>query len=132
MKRAMRRPLMWMVAAEVAVVVALIAVTWHELAAAGAAPAPLFLPAPASADDTSVPNIPADALTPPSAVADRLLPGLNVDPAFWRTHLTALNGAEAQFEALEWRIIHSAMDTVRRYVNTVVFPALERAERRGA
>jgi hypothetical protein len=58
-----------------------------------------------------------------------LLPGLNVDPAFWRKRLTGLNQAEAQFEALEWRIIHSAMETVRTYVETVVIPAIEQAEK---
>ena len=53
------------------------------------------------------------------------------DPAFWRDRLLALNQAEAQFEALEWRIIHSAMDTVQRYVDSVVIPAIERAEKGG-
>jgi hypothetical protein len=57
------------------------------------------------------------------------LPGLTVDPAFWRDRLVTLNEAEAQFEALEWRIIHSAMDTVQRYVDGVVIPAIERAEK---
>jgi len=41
-----------------------------------------------------------------------------------------LNVAEAQVEALEWRIVHSAMDTVHRYVESVVIPAIERAEGR--
>ena len=51
-----------------------------------------------------------------------------MDPAFWRTRLEALNGAEALFEALEWRIVHSAMDSMRRYIETVVLPSIERAE----
>ena len=121
-----------MVAAEIVVVAALGAVAWHELAGvAGGAP-PLILPATSTPADTSAPDIPADALTPPGATSAPLLPGLNVDPAFWREHLVGLNAAEAQFEALEWRIIHSAMDTVQRYVDTVVVPAVERAEKRGA
>jgi len=127
-----RQPIAWMVAAEIVVVAALAGVAWHELAGAANAAAPLILPATASPEDTSAPDVPADALAPPVATSGPLLPGLNVDPAFWRDRLTGLNGAEAQFEALEWRIIHSAMDTVRRYVDTVVVPSVERAEKGGA
>jgi hypothetical protein len=131
MHRWFRQPLAWMVAAEVIVVGALVAVAWHEVTAAGQAPAPLILPATSTPDDTSAPNVPADAVSPPEPSSLPLLPGLNVDPAFWRERLAGLNEAEAQFEALEWRIIHSAMDTVRRYVDTVVVPAVERAEMGG-
>jgi len=130
MQRWLRRPIFWMVAAEVVVVVALGAVTWHELTAAGAAPPPFVLPSSSPANDTALPSVPADALAPPPRSGPELLPGLNVDPAFWRTRLVGLNGAEAQFEALEWRIIHSAMDTIHRYVETVVVPAVEGAEKR--
>ncbi len=127
-----RQPIAWMVAAEFVVVAALIGVAWHELAGAGGGPAPLILPATSTPQDTSAPDIPSDALAPPGATSAPLLPGLNVDPAFWRERLTGLNAAEAQIEAVEWRIIHSAMDTVRRYVDTVVVPAVERAEKGGA
>ena len=120
-----------MVAAEILVVGALAVVAWHELAGAGGGSAPLILPASSTPEDTSAPDVPADALDPPDPSSIPLLPGLNVDPAFWRERLAGLNEAEAQFEALEWRIIHSAMDTVRRYVDTVVVPSVERAERGG-
>lgn len=120
-----------MVVAEIVVVGALAGVAWHEVTAADRAPAPLILPATSPPEDRSAPNVPADALSPPGATSVPQLPGLNVDPAFWRQRLAGLNGAEAQFEALEWRIIHSAMDTVRRYVDTVVVPAVERAEKGG-
>jgi hypothetical protein len=120
-----------MVAAEVVVVAVLAGVAWHELAAASTGPAPLILPATSSPQDTAAPDVPADALTPPAPDSIPLLPGLNVDPAFWRERLSGLNLAEAQFEALEWRIIHSAMDTVQRYVDGVVIPSLEQAEKGG-
>jgi hypothetical protein len=129
MRRMVRQPIAWMVVAEIVVVAALVAVTWHELAGTAGAAAPLILPATSTPEDTSAPDVPADALTPPAATSGPQLPGLNVDPAFWRERLMGLNGAEAQFEALEWRIIHSAMDTVRRYVDTVVVPSVERAEK---
>jgi len=86
--------------------------------------------ATAPPDGSGVPDIPAGVLNPPGASTAPLLPGLNVDPAFWRMRLSALNEAEAQVEALEWRIVHSALETVRRYVDSVVIPAVERAERR--
>ncbi len=127
-----KQPVAWMIAAEVVVVAALAGVAWHELAAAGGSAPPLILPATSSPQDTSAPDVPADALAPPASTSAPLLPGLNVDPEFWRQHLIGLNAAEAQFEALEWRIIHSAMDTVRRYVDTVVVPSVERAEKGGA
>jgi len=132
MRTLFRHPIAWLVVAEVVVVAALVAVAWHELASAGAASAPLILPANSTPEDTAAPDVPPDALVPPAPSSAPLLPGLNVDPAFWRERLTGLNGAEAQFEALEWRIIHSAMDTVRRYVDTVVVPSVERAEKGGA
>jgi hypothetical protein len=117
-----------MVLAEVVVVVALAGVAWHVVAGAARNPsAPLVLPAvTATPDDTALPDVP----NPPDTATVPLLPGLNVDPAFWRVRLAALNGAEAQVEALEWRIVHSAMDTIKRYVNSMVVPAVERAEGR--
>ena len=130
MRRLWKQPIAWMVAAELVVVGTLVGFAWHEVAGAGHSSIPLVLPSPAP-EDTSTPDVPADALAPPTPGVPLLLPGLNVDPAFWRQRLTGLNAAEAQFEALEWRIIHSALETVRRYVETVVIPAVEGAEKRG-
>jgi hypothetical protein len=118
-----------MVAAEVVVVAALAGVAWHEIAGAVPGPAPAASPVISSPGDSTAPDVPSSALIPPRPGAMPLLPGLNVDPAFWRKRLTGLNQAEAQFEALEWRIIHSAMETVRTYVETVVIPAIEQAEK---
>ncbi len=126
----LRQPLAWMVAAELVVVAALVGVAWHVLQGSAATPgAALVLPTvSAPADAAATPDVPPDVLIPPSPSSIPLLPGLNVDPAFWRERLVALNAAEAQLEALEWRIVHSAMDTVRRYVESVVVPELEQAE----
>jgi hypothetical protein len=59
------------------------------------------------------------------------LPGLSVDTGFWRSRLLDLNRDEAAFEVLEWRIVHSAMDTIHRYTESVVIPSVEGAERGG-
>jgi hypothetical protein len=130
MRQLIRKPLTWMVAGEIVVVAALVGVCWHLLMAPAVAsdlPA-LLLPSSSSPADGAEPSVPPDALAPPAAPAVPLLPGLNVDPAFWRKRLDELNGAQAQFEELEWRIVRSAMDSMRRYIETVVLPSIERAE----
>jgi hypothetical protein len=131
-RRLVEKPLTWMVLAEVVVIVALAGVAWHMVAGAPRNPsAQLVLPAvTATPDDTALPDVSPDVLNPPDTATVPLLPGLNVDPAFWRVRLAALNGAEAQVEALAWRIVHSAMDTIKRYVDSMVVPAVERAEGR--
>src|SRR5450759_816943 len=59
-----------------------------------------------------------------------LLPGLNVDSSFWKGRLAELNQGESSFEQLEWKIVHAVMDAARRYVKSVVMPAVTGAERR--
>jgi len=130
MRNLLRKPLTWMILAECAVVAALIVMAWHLIAGpvlAGAAPHAV-LP-PATAPDAAAESSP---LTPTPLAIRRQLPGLNVDTGFWRLRLIELNRSEAAFELLEWRIVHSAMDTVQRYVESVVLPSVERAERGGA
>ena len=132
MRRMLVKPLTWMVLAEVVVVAAFVGVAWHMVAGAGHSlvEPPVLAPSTAAPDGTSAPDVSPDLINPPEPGTAPLLPGLNVDPAFWRVRLAALNEAEAQVEALEWRIVHSAMDTVGRYVDSVVVPAVERAEGR--
>ena len=117
--------------AEVGVVIALVAVSWHLLATVSGSGSPdLLVPGASPASDVAA-TIPPDALAPPVPSAIPMLPGLNVDPAFWRRRLAALNEAEAEFEALEWRLVHSALDSMQRYLETVVLPSVERAEAGG-
>ena len=128
MGRLIRKPLTWMVAAEVLVVAVLVVACWHFLTTTQPAPGlPALLAPVSSPPHDAEATVPANPETPPERSAVPLLPGLNVDPAFWRLRLAALNGAEAQFEALEWRIVHSAMDSMRRYIETVVLPSIERS-----
>ena len=129
MRHLIRKPITWMVAAEIVVVAALVVASWYLLA--GVRPSSdlqaLLLPSSTPQADSAA-SIPPDALVPPQQSAMPLLPGLNVDPAFWQKRLEALNGAQAQFVELEWRVVHSAMDSMRRYIETVVLPSIERAE----
>jgi hypothetical protein len=132
MRQFFRQPLTWLVLGEFVIVAALVVVAWHALASVSAGSlGPLVVPAGPAPQDTAVPQPSAGVLFPPGPAGPLLLPGLNVDPDFWRARLAALNEAEQQVEALEWRIVHSALDTIHRYVESVVVPAVERAEKGG-
>ncbi len=133
MRHLIRKPITWMVATEIVIVAALVVASWYFLAGVrpGSDLPALLLPPSTPQADTAA-SIPPDALAPPHPSAMPLLPGLNVDPAFWRKRLEALNGAQAQFVELEWRVVHSAMDSMRRYIETVVLPSIKRAESSGS
>ena len=127
MRRLVRSPLAWMAVAEVLVVGALIAVAWHVVASSGhpvSSPAQLFAPGPTD-DASPLPELPAFNPVNPHGP----LPGLNVDPSFWRDRLAHLNEDQAYLEQLEWRIVRNAEDAIQRYLETVVLPAIQRAER---
>jgi hypothetical protein len=117
-----------MVIAEVAVVGALILVAWHAFASAtspSAAPPLLIPPVAASPADTALPG----AGVPVAEGSTRgPTPGLNLGIEFWRSRLGRLNRDEAAFEALEWRITHAVMNAAHEYIETVVLPAVRRAE----
>lgn len=130
MPNLLRKPLPWIVICECAIVAALAIVAWHMVASSP--PSPVFgvqaaAPTPpAGRPASAAPRMPAGnakAEVPP------LLPGLNVDSSFWKGRLAELNRGESSFEQLEWKIVHAVMDAARRYVKSVVMPAVTRAER---
>jgi hypothetical protein len=132
MRNLFKNPLTWMILGESAVVAVLILVAWHWIAAAQGLPStflPLAVSSPAPAQDPGTQASPA--VPKPTTSVVRQLPGLNVDTGFWRSRLLDLNRDEAAFEVLEWRIVHSAMDTIQRYTESVVIPSVEGAERGG-
>ena len=132
MRNLFKNPLTWMILGESAVVAALILVAWHWIAAAQALPSPDLPLAISSPGSTHDPMTQASPVVPkPTTSVIRQLPGLNVDAAFWRSRVLDLNRDEAAFEVLEWRIVHSAMDTIQRYTESVVIPSVEGAVRRG-
>ena len=130
MRNLIRQPLTWMVIAECVVVAVLLVLVWNLVATgasrAGAAPIQAAVP-PAQDSISPLPDLPEPA--PPSARAQ--LPGLNFDPSFWRQRLGQLNREQVGLEQIEWRIVHGAMDAAQRYLETVVLPAVVRAERGG-
>jgi len=126
MRNLFRGPLAWMVAAEFAIVTALVVLAWHLVANVPAQVISILSPIspPAEAAGQVFPDLPAQP-TPHVAAP---LPGLNLDASFWRVRLAELNHGQAAFEALEWRIVRAAMDATHRYVESVVIPAIVRAE----
>jgi hypothetical protein len=127
-RKLLRRPLTWMVIAECVVVAFLLVLVWNLVASAvaqHAAAAPIETAGPPAPESTSAqPESPE----PPRPAARVQLPGLNLDPGFWRARLAQLNREQMSLEQLEWRIVHGAMDAAQRYLETVVLPAIVRSE----
>ncbi len=142
-----RRPLAWLVMAELAVTVSFGVVAWHIWQGhragfvAGAASAPgtrraqppasVSTRAPSPAGRTRVPGgaLPFPGAKPgvsPAAAG----PGLGVDPAFLEGMFGALNRDSAAWERAEWNVLTTVGDAVRKYVERVVVPAVERSRTR--
>src|SRR5438874_5437843 len=124
MRNFLRSPLTWVVVAEFIVVGVLVVVAWTAVTAATRpALAPPINQLPDSpSDSTALPDLPV--LTPG---ARGPLPGLNLDSRFWRTRLAELNRDQALLAQLEWRLVHSALDPMERYLETDVLPPVRRA-----
>ena len=132
MRNLLRKPLPWIVICECAIVAALAMVAWHMVASRPASPVSGVLAAgPAAA--LGRPTGPAHQTTAgkDAAPVDASLPSVNLAPGLWRQSLGDLNLGETSFEQLEWRIVHAGMDAARRYLKSVVMPALARAEDSG-
>ena len=130
MRNLIRSPLTWMVAAEVLVVTLLAIVAWTMVAnAARTVVVSPSIEMPESASDAAagLPDFPVSL--PPAARGP--LPGLNLDSSFWRARLVQMNREQSFLARLEWRLVHGATDALKRYVETVVLPAVQRAERGG-
>src|SRR5258708_24411615 len=132
MRNLIRKPLPWLVVSECAIVGALAVVAWHMIASPAAPQLSGFQPvAPTAQAREPVTSGTRAAHIKAKAPIKTLLPGLNLDTNFWRLRLAALNRGESSFEQLEWRIVRSAMDSIRHYVKSVIVPAIVRAERVG-
>ena len=133
MRKLLRKPLTWIVIAECVIIATLLLVAWSAIATSLARHAigetVQAGEAPARTSITPLPDV--SKVTKPAP--RQLLPGLNLDSVFWRARLTQLNREQVILEQIEWRLIHNAMDVVHRYLETVVLPSINRAERgRGA
>ena len=130
MRRHLRHPLALLVAAECCAVLAFGAAAWHLLQAHGMPIGGLQIPRIGAAADPPAP-VPSLQPTPP-AVAAASRPGLSLDPAFLSSHLRSIDADQAALQAAEWRLMRSITAAARGYLERVVLPAVERAERRPA
>lgn len=128
MQRMLRNPLIWMVAGECVIVTALVLVAWHMLVTRPApdVAAPFVAPPAATPGDGALPE--GSRVLPATPNPRGPSPGLNLDVGFWHLRLGALNRDTAAVESLEWKITHAVMAAVRGYMDTVVLPAIRRAE----
>jgi hypothetical protein len=130
MRNLLRKPLTWIVIGECLVVGVLLVIVWNAVAASvmrhAVGAAVQIAEAPANTSSSPLPDV--VPVTKPSRRSQ--LPGLNLDAAFWRNHLSLLNREQAVLEQIEWRVVHNAMNVIRRYLETVVLPSINRAERR--
>jgi Spy/CpxP family protein refolding chaperone len=123
-----RNPLTWMVVAEMVVVSLLIAAAWNVIGtAAKPALASPIVQWPGTSSEPTPPAAPD--LSGRKSDQHGPLPGLNLDSSFWQQRLRELNRDQAYFERLEWRIVHAAMESLRRYLEAVVLPSIRHAER---
>jgi hypothetical protein len=138
-RRVIRRPIAWLIAAEIVVVAALGAVTWSvitERMAGGSSAAsgpvltqPLDTASPQpSAGASPSPNLTAGLHSSPPARALGPTPGMSTDADFWRAHLSRVNRDDAGWEQAQWRIARAVVEFARGYLEQVVIPAIERAE----
>jgi hypothetical protein len=126
----LRPPLLWLVAAEIALVVGLGAVTWHVWQE-HVGPGPTVA-APAVVNRAPVRRPPGQTPVaspqPTSSPATGPTPGIRTDADFLAQQLDELNRVEAAFEDLEWRVTSAIVNAIQHYVEGVILPAVSRAE----
>lgn len=133
--RHLRRPLLIAVVAEALLVAACLGVGWHIWQSRlGSPPAADGGPSPVRSSDPSrlpTPHAspPASRPATPASVPAGPVPGIRTDPAFLERQLRDLNRDQASLEDTEWRVIMAAIEAMRAYLERVVLPAVERAQR---
>ena len=130
----LRHRLALVVAAEVLIVVAFCAAAWHvwHSRQVGSRPAARQPPPATSPAPTSIPSVQAPPTVPglsPPPVRSGPTPGVRTDGDFLLRQMRDLNHDQSALEGAEWRAVKAVIDAARSYLQTVVLPAVERAER---
>ena len=134
----LRRPLTYLVLGEGLVLLALGVAIWNLIPHSPPRSQAVLTPAqpePAAAPTAeAVPGLPTAAPAHPSA--SPRAPGTGTgpgtasrDPRFWSDRLATLNRDQAALQKNQWRLIDAALGAARRYLDTVVVPAVEQAQR---
>jgi hypothetical protein len=133
-----RRPLAWVIAAETAVTAAFVLAAAHLLAAS--------LPAAPAAVPLAAPSLPPTLAATPADVAPDVTglvpasgtgspapqPALGQSAGFLGGLLSGLNRDQASFERAQWSALQALAGAIRSYIEDVVVPAVEKAERGAA
>jgi len=125
MTRLLRRPLLWAVVVEAALVAAAVLVGWWLVAGPpGTAVPPAAGPVPSPEPTASPSGLPSIPPTSPGPS-----PGLRRDPGFVLQQMDVLNQVEAALERLEWQAVDGIARAIRAYLERVVLPALSGQDR---
>jgi hypothetical protein len=122
----LRQPLFWIVLGEIIVMFALLAVSWrlyqeHRPVPSAGAALPTAL-APATRPHVPSPAPPSPRARPTATPTTRPLQSLPID-------LGQLNRDQAELERVENALLARLVRALRSYLETVVLPAVMRAER---
>ena len=126
MKARLRQPLFWIVVVEVIVMFVLFAVSWrvylaHRPVASAGVAVPSLPASPPAATPRAAPLAPVTARPSPGPAPLRKPAGVPID-------LGALNRDQAGLEQAEDAILIRLVRVTRDYLETVVLPAVRRAE----
>jgi hypothetical protein len=127
-----RQPLIWMILAEVVLVVAFLLVAWRlwddrQRTAAGPRPT---LPSHGPPRSSRSPAVGAtQPVIAPTPAPRAPVPGVSSDPAFMARQMQGLNQETSAIEGVEWEAARTVMQWTRWYLDHVVLPAVERAEK---
>jgi len=128
-----RRPLAWLILLEALLVAALAAATYHVLSTRPAPP-PAVAAAPAPAGGTPAAPKPKPPPPAPQALTPQHPklgppPGFNLDPAFWGGQLQRINQDQRALAELQLKAAGAVTAWVRAYVEHVLVPAVQEAEK---
>jgi hypothetical protein len=136
LRRVLRKPFTVLLALETLLVAGLGAVAWEVWQSRQEPPRAASKPSVALPRQTGQRPPPASPgpSTPPSPGASPAAgpaPGFRSDADFLGRQLRDVNRDQAALENVEWRLVKAAMQGMKGYIEKVVVPAVERAERGG-
>src|SRR5438270_13930688 len=126
--RRLRRPFVWLVAAECCLMLALFAFAWHLFQTRPQPSAPISVAGPEQL--TAKPSPTAASAPRPSHVqaSPTPKPALAMDAVTWSSQLGRINRDDSALQKAEWSLVQAITHAIRNYLEKVVLPAIKRAE----
>jgi hypothetical protein len=132
--RVLKKPLTVILALETVLVAGLGAAAWgvwHSRQQAPQAASTPSVAVPRQTGQRPLPASPGPPSPPASPAPPGPTPGFRTDAGFLARQLGDVNRDQAALENVEWRLVKTAMQGMKGYIEKVVVPAVERAERGG-